>query len=162
MMAKLYYDKHIKADQPKAEIGEYVYAKPSPHHRGEAWRYGKVIDTPTPRSYTVATSKGNFRRNRRQLRLAAPPPCSDPPKLSLPTHNPVRGVMHSPVIGLDQPETLNPVSTNGDPKDGPQVIRTPGRSQNKAVVMSPRIQPAFEPYVTRYGRVVKQKLPYDC
>ena len=41
--------------------------------RGKTWIYGQVIDSPSPRSYNIRTSNGVVRRNRTQLRIAAPP-----------------------------------------------------------------------------------------
>ena len=42
--------------------------KPSPHHRGDQWLYGPVIDKPTMRYYSAQTAARLIIRNRVQIR----------------------------------------------------------------------------------------------
>ena len=72
--AKQHYDTAASSTLPSLEIGDFVYAKPSPHHKSGPWFYGLVTAIPAPRSYIVETPAGLTRRNRAHLRLAAPPP----------------------------------------------------------------------------------------
>ena len=72
--AKQHYDTAASSTLPSLEIGDFVYAKPSPHHKSGPWLYGLVTAIPAPRSYIVETPAGLTRRNRAHLRLAAPPP----------------------------------------------------------------------------------------
>ena len=67
--AKQHYDTAASSTLPSLEIGDFVYAKPSPHHKS-----GLVTAIPAPRSYIVETPAGLTRRNRAHLRPAAPPP----------------------------------------------------------------------------------------
>lgn len=72
--AKAHYDKTASHELAPLSPGQYVYTKPSEHHKGEQCRYGEVIEEVTPRSYNVRTPGGTVRRNRTHLRAAAPPP----------------------------------------------------------------------------------------
>ena len=72
--AKQHYDTAAINTLPSLEIGDFVYAKPSPRHKSGPWLYGLVTAIPAPRSYVVETPAGLTRRNRAHLRLAAPPP----------------------------------------------------------------------------------------
>ena len=72
--AKQYYDATASSTLPSLTIGDFVYAKPSPHHKSGPWLYGLVTAVPAPRSYIIETPTGLTRRNRRHLRPAAPPP----------------------------------------------------------------------------------------
>ena len=72
--AKQHYDTAASSTLPSLEIGDFVYAKPSPHHKSGPWLYGLVTAIPAPRSYIVETPAGLTRQNRAYLRPAAPPP----------------------------------------------------------------------------------------
>ncbi len=72
--AKQYYDATASSTLPPLAIGDFVYDKPSPHHKSGPWLYGLVTAVPAPRSYIIETSTGLTRRNRMHLRPAAPPP----------------------------------------------------------------------------------------
>ena len=72
--AKQHYDTAASSTLPSLEIGDFVYAKPSPQHKSGPWLYGLVTAIAAPRSYIVETPAGLTRRNRAHLRLAAPPP----------------------------------------------------------------------------------------
>ena len=72
--AKQYYDRNVSNTLPPLAIGDFVYAKPAPHHKSGPWLYGIVTAIPNPRSYIVETPTGLTKRNRSHLRPAAPPP----------------------------------------------------------------------------------------
>ena len=73
--SKAYYDKSAGAEHKPVKVGSYAYAKPPPRHRGKPWIYGEVIKEEKGRSYNIRTSHGTtIRRNRVQLKPAAPPP----------------------------------------------------------------------------------------
>ena len=73
--SKAYYDKSAGVEHQPVKVGSYAYAKPPPRHRGKPWIYGEVIKEDNGRSYTIRTSHGTtIRRNRVQLKPAAPPP----------------------------------------------------------------------------------------
>ncbi len=79
--AKEYYDKQAGPNLPDISVGNHVYVKPAPRHRGNPWQYGQVTRLEGPRSFVVQTDGGQVRRNRVQVRLAAPPgPKSSPAK----------------------------------------------------------------------------------
>ena len=51
-------------------LGSHVYAKPRPSQRGSPWIYGQIIDSTTPRSYSINTGNFVLRCNRAQLHPA--------------------------------------------------------------------------------------------
>ena len=71
--AKQHYDTAANSTLPSLEIGDFVYAKSSPHHKSGPWLYGLVTAILAPRSYIVETPAGLTRRNRVHLRPAALP-----------------------------------------------------------------------------------------
>ena len=76
--AKVSYDRHAHVDlSDNFSVGEYAYAKPSPHHRGQAWQYGEILRQEGPRSFVLSTKSGEIRRNQCHLRPAAPPSLND-------------------------------------------------------------------------------------
>ena len=52
---KFQYDKHAGDQLQPIGLGEFVYMKPSPRHKGGPWPYGVVAEIPTTRSYSVDT-----------------------------------------------------------------------------------------------------------
>ncbi|PFX27950.1 hypothetical protein AWC38_SpisGene7317 [Stylophora pistillata] len=72
--AKQHYDTTANSNLPPFGIGDFIYAKPAPHHKSGPWLYGLVTTIPAPRSYIIKTPTGLTRRNRCHLRPAAPPP----------------------------------------------------------------------------------------
>ena len=54
-------------------LGSHASVKPRPSLRGSPWIYGQIINNPSPRSYSKDTGNLVLRRNRTQLRRAAPP-----------------------------------------------------------------------------------------
>lgn len=71
--SKQNYDKRAHSEHEMLNKGDWVYTKPNPINRSEPWGYGRVVRQDAPRSYTVATPKGEVRRNRIHLRAAEPP-----------------------------------------------------------------------------------------
>ena len=71
--SKAQYDKYAQPPLMPLPLGSQAYAKPRPSQRGAPWLYGRVIDNPSPRSYNIDTGNVILRRNRAQLRPAAPP-----------------------------------------------------------------------------------------
>ena len=65
--AKQYYDATASSTLPSLAIGDFVYAKPSPHHKSGPWLYGLVASVLAPRSYIIETPTRLTRRNRRHL-----------------------------------------------------------------------------------------------
>ena len=72
-ISKEQYDKTAGSELQPVKIGDHVYVKPPPAQRGKPWIYGQVIANEGPRSYTVSTGMRHIRRNRTQVRPAAPP-----------------------------------------------------------------------------------------
>ncbi|XP_048580708.1 uncharacterized protein LOC116606358 [Nematostella vectensis] len=163
---KAYYDKTAGTQQRSLDIGNYAYAKPRPNQRGQPWRYGEVVEKDeTARSYTIRTPRGiNIRRNRVQLRPAAPPPTDDrlqmmvmrypasepyianPAQFSQPTgitHNTPQ--IHKSQVSSHQAEEIN----KSNPMDGLAVeIPLPQDTQGQPETLNPARQ-------TRSGREVK-------
>ncbi len=73
LASKSYYDQTAGTELPKLLVGDHVYIKPRPTEKNANWKYGKIIATPAPRSYTVQMPSGVARRNARHVRVAAPP-----------------------------------------------------------------------------------------
>ena len=80
--SKAQYDKYALPPLMPLPLGSHANTKPRPSQRGAPWLYGQVIDNPSPRSYNIDTGNVILRRNRAQLRPAAPPrnmPLQSPP-----------------------------------------------------------------------------------
>ena len=86
--AKTQYDKHTQAPPMPLPLGSHVNAKPRPSQQGSPWIYGQIIDSTTPRSYSINTGNFVLRRNRAQLRPAAQPEHAPKQPLSLPLMQP--------------------------------------------------------------------------
>ena len=93
------YDKHAKPSLLPLPLGSHIYAKPRPSQRGPPWVYGQVVGNPSTRSYSVDTGDLVLRRNRTQLRPAAPPQnnLQKPPALPIPQPSP----LGTPTISSD-------------------------------------------------------------
>ena len=94
--SKAQYDKYVHSPLMPLPLGSHAYAKSRPSQQGAPWLYGRVIDNPSPRSYNIDTGNVILRRNRAQLRPAAPPrnmPLRSPPmhpiNLSYQEHRPI-------------------------------------------------------------------------
>ena len=87
--SKSQYDKYAKPALLPLPLGSHAYAKPRPSQRGAPWLYGRIINSPSSRSYNIDTGNVILRRNRAQLRPVAPPrniPLQSPP---LPSFQPI-------------------------------------------------------------------------
>ena len=87
--AKSQSDKYAKPALLPLPLGSHPYAKGRPSQRGAPWLYGRIIDSPSSRSYNIDTGNVILRRNRTQLRPVAPPrniPLQSPP---LPSFQPI-------------------------------------------------------------------------
>jgi hypothetical protein len=71
--SKNYYDRTAGQEHKPIDIGCYVYAKPPPRQHGKPWTYDRVTNKENPRSYTIQTPRILIRRNRVQIKPAAPP-----------------------------------------------------------------------------------------
>ena len=71
--SKAHYDKQAQPPVMPLPLGSHAYAKPRPSQQGTPWIYGQVVSNPSPQSYNIVTGNHILRRNRAQLRPAAPP-----------------------------------------------------------------------------------------
>ena len=62
--AARHYNRRAGEPHNMINVGDMVYAKPNPTHRGQSWICGRVIARPTPRSYVIDTGVCTVRRNR--------------------------------------------------------------------------------------------------
>ena len=160
--AKQYYDATASGSLPPLAIGDFVYAKPSPHHKSGPWLYGLVTAVPAPRSYIIETPTGLTRRNRRHLRPAAPPPpealiprswlkqlstktpppAANPPEQTKPVPSPptLEGSKQSTLAQPTQPSPTDTPSTQmpSSPPNVPQDKFNPLELNTKATVSHPR------------------------
>ena len=159
--SKAHYDKSASVEQRPINIGNYAYAKPPPRHRGNPWVYGEVIKKDNVRPYTIRTPQGNtIRRNRVQLKPAAPPPTStyQPQAAAIPATEDTR--IHS----IPLPVTTKQPQVTQDPTPSMQASQqihkeqhgaagaTPGQLQEPAKPQNPNRNPMTQ---TRSGRVIK-------
>ena len=103
--SKQYYDRTAGPPHAPLTLGSYAYAKPPPHKRGKPWTYGRIVARESPRSYTVSTPTGNIRRNRIQVRPAAPPNHATAIQPICPV------IVHAPAHNLPSPQ-LNETPSN--------------------------------------------------
>ena len=66
--AKSCYDKSASKELEPLVPGQFVYSKPSDHHRGEKWKYGEVLKEIKTRSYVIQTQNEPVWRNRTHMR----------------------------------------------------------------------------------------------
>ena len=131
--AKQHYDTAASSTLPSLEIGDFVYAKPSSHHKSGPWLY-----CPAPRSYNVETPAGLTRRNRAYLRPAAPPPPGAlAPRLWMDKLSP------SPMPAAEHSTRLPPTPQVAQPVNQP----CPPAS-TRLPVISPVVQPVSPPSTT--------------
>ena len=142
--AKTQYDKHTQAPLTPLPLGSHVYAKPRPSHRGSPWIYGQVIDSTTPRSYSIDTGNVVLRRNRAQLRPAAPPertpkqplplPLIQPSVPAIPEQKPAQPLPAEP-FQIEQPVTPPPTQPQQQEQ---QISETPVVHLNQQITRSGR------------------------
>jgi len=146
--SKAHYDKHVQASLQPLPLGSHAYAKPRPSLRESPWIYGQIINNPTPPSYSIDTGNLVLRRNRTQLRPAAPPinvPMQPPPLSLAQTSAPVTAEytpgQQLPAMPLqaERPDSVPPV----EPQQGDQEI------------VGTSAVPSSQP-TTRSGRVAHQ------
>ena len=157
--AKYYYDRSAGQPIPSMSVGDYVYVRPPPTQHNVPWKYGTIIDKPAPRSYTVQTNSGVARRNRTQLRIAAPPPAGShatgvqqvPPTFSVPELLPAL-----PLAPSAEPSVVP--QTFGGPPIEPVV---PATSPIKPLSPVPVGIQGSPYYQTRSGRCSKPPTRYE-
>ena len=167
--AKAQYDKKASGPLSPLSVGEFVYVKPSPHHKGTAWPYGVITEIPSPRSYVVDTPTRIIRRNRVHVRPAAPPPAGAliPRKWqeqfdrqrdieSRPQHHP--NVVPSvttmvPTVSSSVDESAYPIVPSS-----PEIVTT--QAQSSPQVQQSRVE-TKSPIITRSGRISKPKQIMD-
>ena len=133
--AKQHYNTAASSTLPSLEIGDFVYAKPSPHHKSGPWLYLLVTAIPAPGSYIVETPAGLTRRNRAHLRPAAPPPPG-----ALVPRSWVDKLSPSPMPAAEHSARLPPTPQVAQPVNPP----CPPPS-TRLPVISPVVQPASPP-----------------
>ena len=162
---------HVQSPLPDLEVGDYVYAKPPPHRKGHAWSYGRITRLVEPRSCVIHTPSGEIRRNRAQVRMAAPPPTAEnvSPQGS-PQDSPLPSASSSmspvtPVLPRAFPSSAGQstarqpsVSTPVEPVSEPSVLPSPSADDSPSLLPSSSPQVAYK---TRSGRVVKPRTIYD-
>ena len=70
--SKAHYDKQAQPPLMPLPLGSHAYAKPRPSQQETSSIYGQVVSNPSPRSHNIDTGNHILRRNRAQLRPAAP------------------------------------------------------------------------------------------
>ena len=145
--SKAQYDKHAQPPLMPLPLGSYVYAKPRPSQRGNPWIYGQIINSTAPRSYSIDMGNSVLRRNRAQLRPAAPPK---------------RTAMHPPPLPLMQPSVPAPPEcppAQPQPAIPPQLDRPTSPPPPQ---LHPQGQQISDPppvhdhqQITRSGRIVR-------
>ena len=189
--AKHHYDTRASSPLPTLHIGDFVYAKPSPHHKSGPWLYGLVTAIPSPRSNIVETPSGLTRRNRVHLRQAAPPPPDAlVPKSwmkTLPMRTiPTTVVSDPPSHQVETPKRPQPIVNHATPEmraaDEPSQLASPlssprpsarsptsliGRKKDTPRKIEPsplhtqENTPGKAPTITRAGRVSKPVIRLD-
>ena len=70
--SKAHYNKQAQPPLMPLPLGSHAYAKPRRSQQETPWIYGQVVSNPSPRSHNIDTGNHILRRNRAQLRPAAP------------------------------------------------------------------------------------------
>ena len=184
--AAITYDNHhrVQASLPELEAGDYVYVKPPPHRKGHAWSYGQITRLVEPRSCIIRTSSGEVRRNRAQVRMAAPPPppvTVSTPAITSTSATPVSSQSALPAPAPQFPSAKSatsqfPLATSASSNpavqptvssrcDPPREAQTPQSSLQSSVCASgdssQKSLSQMAPYKTRSGRVVKSPKVFD-
>ena len=149
--SKLYYDKTVGTEQKPLNIESYAYAKPRPTQKGKPWIYGEVIAKDEPRSYTIQTPRGiTVRRNRVQLRPAAPPSH----QINISTNPVEEQIKATPITTI---EPVQPESTQPKPIQSTPTVQNPNSDQPQISQTGTELPSTCEPATTttRSGRVVK-------
>ena len=133
--AKQHYDTAPSSTLPSLEIGDFVYAKASPHRKSGPWLYGLVTAIPAPRSYFVETPAGLTRRNWAHLcPVALPPPGTLVPRSW------IDKLFPSPMLVVEHSACLPPTP------QAAQLVNPPCTPPSTCLpVTLPVVQPAFPP-----------------
>ncbi|KAJ7394735.1 hypothetical protein OS493_000564 [Desmophyllum pertusum] len=151
--AKRHYDTTASSSLPPLEIDDFVYAKPSPHHKSGLWLYGLVTAIPAPRSYVVETPSGAPpppdalvpRSWMKQLTISNLPPAANH---SDPQSNPVP----QPSTRLDsQPHPPNKSTQESITTAAPDPIAAPSPNTSQRPPNSPRLMELRKGTVTHSG-----------
>jgi hypothetical protein len=164
--AKEQYDRRAGIEHLPIPVGHHVYAKPPPNRPTDPWSYGMVTAMNGPRSYTVQGQHRTVRRNRVQLRPAAPPPAGWK-MTATPTWR------QTPPLNISVQHRNNPPAQN-DNESGENVgaQTSPKKSAQAQVPVVPDPTPmadlavspprrAPSPYITRHGRQVIPKKIFE-
>ena len=138
--AKTYYDKTANRDLASLSPGQFVYTKPSDHHRSDQWGYGEVLEEVTPRSYVIRTQDGLVRRNRTHIRLPEHSQPSDHQTLE----------KHKAQIGAGSVAEKSSEAT-----------KSISISEGKTPAESPQMKTSSPMQTSRYGRIVRQPVRLD-
>ena len=162
-VAKAHYDKTAGVELSMAKEGDYVYVKP--RSKGKPWHYGVVVKNPTSRSYVVRSGLGEIRRNRAQVRLAAPPPPAPVDRTMIPVP---QGGTNTLRLNASLAQRFSARPT------GPQVteplvsneVGEKSHCEDKPehdTAVETRVGPSapMSTYTTRSGRIVKPKVVFD-
>lgn len=160
--SKTQYDKHVNTNLPPLPLGSHAYAKPRPSQRGAPWIYGQIIDNPSPRPYSLDTGNLVLRRNRTQLRPAAPP-----------LHN----LQQPPALPITQPSFLGPPTTSRDLQElgqppaaftqtecqPSQPLTTPEQQGTEVGAVPPEaaVPPSTTQQTTRSGRPIRKPRKFE-
>ena len=176
--SKRHYDLYAGPEHDAIPVGSYVYAKPPPRYRGTPWIYGQIICESGSRSYTLKTLRGReLRRNRVQLRPAAPPQAPmvenrlmrmgalptprvvpNPPRSPNNDPNPINAPAQSP-SGYQSATNSSDRPVGGDlPAVIPKSPSTP-RNGGPATANTPMRDSGI--VTTRAGRVIKPRTIMD-
>ena len=130
-------------------LGSHVYAKPRPSQRGSPWIYGQIIDSTTPRSYSINTGNFVLHCNRAQLRPARTPPKQPLPLLLMqpsvpatPGHKPAQPL---PAAPLQIERTVTPPPTQPQQQEQ-QISETPVVHVNQQTTRSGQLVRLPEKY----------------
>ena len=143
--SKAHYDKHSEAPLMPLPRGSYVYAKHRPSQLGNPWIYGQIIDSTAPRSYNINTGDFVLRRDRAQLRPAAPPEHTSTQSLNLPLMQPPipappesQPTQKPPAVTLQIERPITPPPTQPQ-QQASQTSETPALHDHQQVTRSGRV-----------------------
>ncbi|CAB3998603.1 Transposon Tf2-6 poly [Paramuricea clavata] len=124
--SKATYDKTVQSSQPSLPMGSYAYAKPRPTLCGQPWTYGRIVSSPSPRSYNIDTGSHIIRRNRTQIRpTTAPSHISEVhPLQPYTSHSPQDSIEDLPPTTSDLEPDPPPATSSSQPGQGEVVTQT--------------------------------------
>ena len=134
-------DKRTQAPLMTLPLGSRVYATPRPSQRGSPWIYGQIIDSTTPRPYSIDTGNHLLPSNRAQLRPADPPeriPKQPPHQLSVPATPEHKPAQQPPAVSLQAERPSTPPPTKPQ-QQGKKISETSAVPTNQQVTSSGRV-----------------------